>query len=69
MPEIISKDVMINGNFNFNSLNFVIEFNEDGSPIDCHHVIFELCKGLVFLNHYKFISIYCLMFSLLDFPL
>lgn len=40
MPEIISKDVMINGNFNFNSLNFVIEFNEDGSPIDCHHVIF-----------------------------
>lgn len=37
MPENNSKTVMIDGN-DINYLNFVIEFNEDGSPIDCHNV-------------------------------
>ena len=39
MPEIISKEkskIMIDGNANY--LKFIIEFNEDGSPIDCHQV-------------------------------
>jgi hypothetical protein len=37
MPEMIKKeDIIIDGKMNY--LNFQIEFNEDGSPIDCHKV-------------------------------
>ena len=37
MPEIIKReDNIIDGKMNY--LNFEIEFNEGGSPIDCHQV-------------------------------